>query len=187
MLALLPAPTRSPIPSASRSISELVCKTLLPPLACRGRSCLPPSPASPRQILHPLWPVRFAQAPLPPMAGPPPPPFSLPYLRRKPEALGSRHTHTHTHTHTPPHPRPASLPPTPGRLSAPPSPRPARPALRQSGAHRHSALAAAPAPRSPPPPGPRCRHHRRRRLPSGRGGGGAGEEAPLGSAAPDAA
>ena len=52
MLALLPAPTRSPIPSASRSISELVCKTLLPPLACRGRSCLPPSPASPRQILH---------------------------------------------------------------------------------------------------------------------------------------
>lgn len=67
-------------------------------------------------------------------------------------------------------------------VPAPPPPRPARRSLPQSGAHRHSALAAAAAP-APPPPGPRrCR----RRLPSGPGGGGAGEEAPLGSAVPDA-
>lgn len=163
MLALLPAPTRSPIPSAS---------TLLPPLACRGRSCLPPSPASPRQVLHPLWPGTVSPRRHSSQWQDSPCTFAPVSPQRKPEALRSRHTRTHHPTRGPP----PCLPTLAGVRPSSPAPPPAP----LCGSQALIVIPLSPPPRPPrtAPPGPR-RRHRRRRLPSGRGGGGAGEEAPL--------
>lgn len=73
--------------------------------------------------------------------------------------------------------RPASTAPRP----------PCSAAVGRSSSFRSCRRRRHPRPPPPPPPPPGPRHRRRRRLPSGPGGGGAGEEAPLGSSAPDAA
>lgn len=135
----------------------------------------PPRSASGVRLLHPLaGTIRPAASP----ANGRTLPFSLLSLRRELGPFLSAH-----------HPTPAAgLPPCPGRCPphlhcAPPA------ALCGSRALIVIPLPPPPPPpppRAPPPPGPR-RRRRRRRLPSGPGGGGAGEEAPLGSAAPDAA